>query len=165
MQLVRLPLEIRRTNSMLRDFGVRSLKLSSVEPTLVFLIDVLSWINVLGEIFSNLINVLPWINVLGGHFCTLYLVFATFLTCPDGFLLKLNWFFEIFPKLITVLSLIRMSWEEKCWKIIRMSWTSIRNTRVDKLTLCNTLIPKCLLKKIFPIVCLFGLIDSVLLSY
>ena len=33
-------------------------------------------------------------------------------------------------KLINVLSLIRASWEEKCWKIIRISWTSIRETKV-----------------------------------
>ena len=34
------------------------------------------------------------------------------------------------PKSENVLSLIRMSWEEKCLKIIRMSWTAIRVTRV-----------------------------------
>ena len=34
------------------------------------------------------------------------------------------------PKSENVLSLIRMSWEEKCLKIIIMSWTAIRATRV-----------------------------------
>ena len=38
---------------------------------------------------------------------------------------------EISQNVINVLCLIRMSWEENCSKIIRMSWTTIRQTRVD----------------------------------
>ena len=38
-------------------------------------------------------------------------------------------------KSLNVLSLIRASWEENCLKIIRMSWTSIRNSKVIDLTL------------------------------
>ena len=40
------------------------------------------------------------------------------------------WFLKIFLQSINVLTLIRMSWEEKFLKIIRMSWTAIRVTRV-----------------------------------
>ena len=38
-----------------------------------------------------------------------------------------------FQNLISILSLIRMSWEKKSLKRIRMSWTTIREVRVD----CN----------------------------
>ena len=89
-----------------------------------------------GEIFRNLISVLPWINILGGNFhkifCLFTLGYITIFLFSDIFILYFTFYLWIYEKIVAILSLLRTSWDEKCWKIIRMSWTSIRNTRVRK---------------------------------
>ena len=86
--------------------------------TLVSLIDVLAWINVLGWKFSqNLVLKFPvfW-------YSSLILTFP----CLSNFCVRKNFW----KKIIIILPLIRVSWEENWGKLIRTSWTIIRKTRV-----------------------------------
>ena len=59
--------------------------------------------------------------------------YLTFFTYFDVSLPQWNSCWEICEKLIIVLPLIRVSWEENWRKIIRMSWTTIREIRVSHL--------------------------------
>ena len=109
-------------------------KAIKIAQTLVFLIYVLSWISVLGGIFQKS-NKHPPLNKDPGRristiFSFLTLYFAWSFTIFLIFSYFLRFLSEICEKTIAILSLIRTSWDKKCWKIIRMSWTSIRNTRV-----------------------------------
>ena len=90
--------------------------------------------------------------VVNGAPTVFFTIFCIFLTFSDHFSLWNHLISWNLSKLINVLSLIRMSWEEKCWKIIRMSWTSIRNTRVArtyKVLFCQSLVGDQFLKAIF----------------
>ena len=56
--------------------------------------------------------------------------YLTFFSYFDLFCLKKLYLRKYFKESISILPLIRISWEEKWGKTIRMSWTTIRKTRV-----------------------------------
>ena len=96
--------------------------------TLVSLIDVLAWISILGGKFLKS-NKRPALNKCPGtkfssEFSVVATYYLTFFTYFDVSLPQWNSCWEICEKLIIVLPLIRVSWEENWRKIIRMYWTT-----------------------------------------
>ena len=92
--------------------------------TLTCLIDVLGLISILGGKSQKSISILDLIVILVGiNFNFNFSFISRFKNCEKSALKSVLPRYS--SKLINVLLQIRLSWEENCPKIIRMSWTII----------------------------------------